>query len=210
MVSGIINFKKFLLMNMVIISAFYRVFAQTNADTISDILVNSGFENIRVATEDNKYYISFENNKYRWDVRALSTLLDSVVTHAPENTELNIIQLKFNIPQFVTKLTAKSWLDYRRDSIDSEMDSLIHLSYRTEEAWKHLKKTSSDNTGQFKFDIVFYPQFYLSNIGFNKIYEIQKKRFEAPDELDGEILITIPTDRPVEDLLDQIEVNCEV
>ena len=160
-------------MSLLIASVFHRLCAQTSADSLRDVLIESGFENIRVVNENNEYFISFENNKYRWDVRALSTVLDSVVTHASENAELNIIQLKFNIPQVVTKVQAKAWLDYRRDSIDSEMDSLIHVSYRTDKVWNRLKKISPDKTGIFKFDIVFYPQFYLSNIGFHKIYEIQ-------------------------------------
>lgn len=42
------------------------------------------------------------------------------------------------------------------------------------------------------------------------IYQVQREKFEAPDELIDNLLITLPTDRPLEELLDQLEKSCEV
>lgn len=173
MLNGIINLKVLLLACLLIIARFSRVAAQEYVDNIKDVLMESGFENIRVDFDEDKYFISYENNKYRWDVKALSSLLDSVSKKLPFDAELNIYHLKYNIPQFVTKVNTGDWLDYRYDSIGEEMDSLIYVSRRTGEGWHRLKKIHPDEPGIFKYDIVLYPQFYLANIGFLKIYEIQ-------------------------------------
>ena len=42
------------------------------------------------------------------------------------------------------------------------------------------------------------------------IYQIQQGRFEVPGELGDDILVTLSTDRPVEELLDQLEKSYEV
>lgn len=167
-------------MRKLIISALFSLLAinqaitQTAAQVVEDKLITTGFENIRVTTENNNFTISFENNIYRWNVRALATALDTIAKYVPENSSLNVVQLRLDIPQITTKVNAQNWMNFRNDtSYYEKIDSTLSVSYNTGPDWSKLKKTKPLNPNTFKFDLVFYPQLYLANLLFYEIYEVQ-------------------------------------
>ncbi|HEY9114034.1 MAG TPA: YjbH domain-containing protein [Bacteroidales bacterium] len=158
----------------VLIFLVSSLFAQDSSELLKEKLENIGFENIRISAENNNYTISFENNVYRWNVRALSTALDTISSYAPKNASLNVIQLKLDIPQIVTKVDGEKWLKFRSDTIyNSLIDSSLMVSFKTQTEWNKVKHTKPLNRNTAKFDLVFYPQFYLVNLRFSKIYEVQ-------------------------------------
>lgn len=141
---------------------------------IESSLVSAGFENIRVTGSDSARFVSFENNIYRWQVRALATALDSIAGHSGDQTVIHLVQLRYDIPQVVTSISAGNWLLFRNDSTSpSFIDTLLHVSYKTEQAWDQLRKQKAAVRNIARFDLVFYPQFYLANLTFEKVYEIQ-------------------------------------
>ncbi|MEJ2596265.1 MAG: hypothetical protein P8100_14335 [bacterium] len=71
----------------------HGVHGQDNKPSIGESLTASGFENIRVKQNGDDLTVSFENNIYRWNVRAISTALDKVSTHGKTPTQT----LAFNI-----------------------------------------------------------------------------------------------------------------
>jgi len=148
--------------------------SQTTAQVVENKLVSSGFENIRVKAENKNYTVSFENNIYRWNVRALATALDTIAACVPENSLLTIIQLELDIPQITTRVDAESWLAFRNDTtFNKKIDSALSITYKTISEWSSMKKIKPLNRNTFKFDLVFYPQFYLANLLFYEIYEVQ-------------------------------------
>jgi hypothetical protein len=148
--------------------------SQDKSTILQDKLLETGFENIRVTSENNDYYISFENNIYRWNVRALSTALDTLAAYLPGNADINLVQLRFDIPQIVTKINASSWLKFRTDTLVSqEIEDDLKISYKTKKEWDKIKSNKPERRNTVRFDLVFYPQLYLTNITFEKIYEVQ-------------------------------------
>lgn len=167
-------------MNKHILSTFiffflsYIGFAQTSAEAVQANLEKTGFENIRVKTDGNNYTVSFENNIYRWNVRALSTAIDTITKYTPKNANLNIIQLRFDIPQIITRVKASDWYNFRNDTtMNFLIDTALIVSYKTGNDWKQVKSLKPLNRNTIKFDFVFYPQFHLANLTFNSVYEIQ-------------------------------------
>lgn len=148
--------------------------SQTTAEIVENKLINTGFENIRVNAEHEKYTISFENNIYRWNVRALSTALDTISKYVSEDASLSIVQLSLDIPQIVTEVDATEWLKFRKGDLEKQnLDSTLKVSYKTSGIWNQLKHNKPLNRNTVKFDFVFYPQLYLTNLFFNSIYEVQ-------------------------------------
>lgn len=148
--------------------------AQTSSELINAKLVKTGFENIRVQSHQNEYTISFENNIYRGNVRALSTALDTITKYAAKDASLKVIQLVFDIPQITLKVNASNWLKFRTDTPDGgSIDSALSISYKSRNDWGLIKKLKPVNRNTVKFDFVFYPQFYMTNLTFNTIYEVQ-------------------------------------
>lgn len=148
--------------------------AQDFANQIEKKLVESGFENIRVAKEEKKYNLSFENNIYRWNVKALQVVLDTVSNIVNPEDQINITQLRFDIPQINTSIQSGLWQEFRKDSLPThQIDSALSVTYRTDQSWHKIKKLKPVQRGSSRFDFVIYPQFYLANVTFDKIYEIQ-------------------------------------
>ena len=163
----------FLIFFLILLSAASSV-SQTSTETLRNKLVETGFENIRVNTDQDLYTISFENNIYRWNVRALSTALDTISKYVPEDASLNVLQLRFGQPQIVTKVDASNWNTFRNDTIGNGLiDSALTISYKTKTDWDRIKHSIPINRNTVKFDFVFYPQFYLANLTFSTIYKIQ-------------------------------------
>lgn len=150
------------------------VFSQTADEVIEKKLLSTGFENIRVSSENKNFTISFENNIYRWNVRALSTALDTISKYVPGNSSLSVVQLSLDIPQIATKVSAAQWLKFRKGELEKTiLDSNLQISYQTTGIWNQIKNDKPLNKNTLKFDFVFYPQLYLTNLFFNSIYEVQ-------------------------------------
>lgn len=150
------------------------VFSQAPSEVIRNKLITAGFENIRVDIDKNNYTISFENNIYRWNVRALSTALDTISRYASEHASLNVLLLRFGQPQIVTKVDASKWITFRNDTIENgSIDSTLTISYKTKVDWDRIRHSIPVNRNTVKFDFVFYPQFYIANLTFSTIYKIQ-------------------------------------
>lgn len=166
--------KKAILIGLLITLTTNLSLGQSTADLIQEKLVNTGFENIRIESDNDNYYISFENNIYRWNVRALSTALDTISAYSSSNTKIHLIQLRFDIPQIVTTIDADSWIKFRNDTSYAEsIDTALFVSYKTKSVWDQIKKDKAAKRNIARFDLIFYPQFYLANLTFEKIYEVQ-------------------------------------
>ena len=150
------------------------LFSQGTEVVVQEKLVNAGFENIRVVKENGDYTISFENNIYRYNVRALATALDTISTYTEPNADIHLVQLKYGVPQLLTSVSADEWLTFRSDTMISPLiESSLEVSYKLDDSWKSIKHEKAVNRNIAKFDFVFYPQFYLTNLTFEKIYEVQ-------------------------------------
>jgi len=101
-------------------------------------------------------------------------VLDTISKVVPAEDSINVVQLRFDIPQINAKVRSGIWKNFSDNKLSlNQIDSSLLVTYRTNEVWQKLKKIKPLNSGTSKFDIVVYPQFYLSNVTFDKIYEIQ-------------------------------------
>ena len=147
---------------------------QDTGKNISQMLSSLGFENIRMIQSGDTLKLAYENNKYRWDVRGLIVVLDSVVNHVQPETHLEIVTLDEGIPVFETRIMAGDWFGFTNGTLTKdELDGKIKLTNLTDKTWKELKEVKQSNSDLFKFDFIIYPQIYIQNNYFDYIYEMQ-------------------------------------
>jgi hypothetical protein len=136
-------------------------------------LKQSEFENIRVMGVNKTLTISYENNICRDKAIALSEVI-RLLSDSGQYDSLQIVTLVNDIPQVLTQLNIQDWKRYHIEKPDAgEKIGGVSISYRTNHAWKTLRKEVPVQSHLNKFDLVFYPQVALKNVLFSPIYELQ-------------------------------------
>ncbi|MCF8304438.1 MAG: hypothetical protein K9I94_14275, partial [Bacteroidales bacterium] len=162
--------KSHVVISLLIIDLVTICQSQNQAEVLTSLLLNEGFENLRISSKKDSLFIAYENNVYRWELNALKRvkyILDSVPS-SPPNQSLTV--LKNDIPYIFLKQDCTS---IRNDILSSDTN---HLSLSTSSeftAWNKVKGINPINSSMNKIDLVFYPQIKLQNTYFEKIYEIQ-------------------------------------
>jgi hypothetical protein len=142
-----------------------QLFAQLQISAAKQILVDSGFENIRVKKIRNTAIISYENNIHRNKSAGLVSVIDKLSGFAFDS--LRIITLVNDIPIITTHFIANNG-NLNRVKLNS-----LGGSYNTDEDWDILRDQSAANSHVNKVDLVFYPQFSMKNVLLSQIYEVQ-------------------------------------
>jgi hypothetical protein len=151
-----------------------QVMPQDTGKNITQMLSSLGFENIHMIRSGDTVKLAYENNIYRWNVKGLIVILDSVVKNVQPETHIGIVTLSNGIPVFETWVMACDWVGYTNGTITKkELNDKIQSSYSTDKCWKELKEVQISNSNLFKFDFIIYPQIYIQNNYFDYIYEVQ-------------------------------------
>jgi hypothetical protein len=147
---------------------------QNTGKNINQMLTSLGFENIRMIRSGDTLKVAYENNIYRWNVRGLIVILDSIVNNVQPEMHIGIVTLSDGIPVFETRIMAGDWIGFRNGTMTkNELNDKIQFTYLTDKSWKELKEVKKSNSDLFKFDFIIYPQIYIQNNYFDYIYEIQ-------------------------------------
>lgn len=63
---------------------------QEKLSTIARKLVHAGFENIRIAENDDTVFVNFENNVFRWNIDGMRAAIDTVSKYADKNQQIHL------------------------------------------------------------------------------------------------------------------------
>ena len=141
---------------------------------IVNMLASLGFENVCAIWSNDTLRLAYENNIYRWNVRGLKVVIDTVINRVPAGTKVEIITLEKAIPLFKTMINADDWHRYRQDSLTlKQFTEKVRLTNEVEDSWKLLKGEKMTNPHYAKFDLVIYPLIKIMNIHFYALYEVQ-------------------------------------
>jgi hypothetical protein len=152
----------------------YPLEAQDRIFSISAKLIAIGFENVRVVQTGDDLSVCIEDNIYRWNVTGIRVALDSITKYANNNAKLSLHILQNDIPQIVVTVPVATWRSYTNGlSSDSEISTVLLVTYSTGNSWNTLKQALPANPSVNKIDLVMYPQFGMQNTLLSQIYEIQ-------------------------------------
>ncbi len=175
---------------------------QDTGKNITKMIASLGFENVHVIMSKDTFKLAYENNIYRWNVKGLIVILDTMVNNVPPETHLEIVTLGDGIPIFETRIMACDWIGFRNGTVTKkELYDKIQSTFLTGKSWKELKQVQKSNSNLFKFDFIIYPQIYIQNIYFNKIYEVQfniapalEFSFWKGNNITGQVIIPVYND----------------
>ncbi len=147
---------------------------QERLSTIAQKLVHAGFENIRIAENDDTVFVNFENNVFRWNIDGMRAAIDTVSKYADKNQQIHLFFSVQDIPRILIEVSVEDWLNYSDGKITaSDISGRLKVSYAGNGLNNLLKKVLPLNPSVNKIDFVFYPQLSLQNTLLSKIYEVQ-------------------------------------
>ncbi len=138
---------------------------------VAEKLKALGMENIRLAETEGTTTVAFEDNVYRGTYRGIGQAIASALDGMQEGT-LEMVALENSVPQLSIVLPAALVADYKTGTISiKDIYACMELSYATDEAMERLKPVRETVNGSaWKVDIVLYPDIYLENSRFDKLY----------------------------------------
>ncbi len=151
-------------------------------------LIEMGMEDVRVRTIGENLYVSFEDNIYRGNYRGIAAVVAKLREVAPDQT-LNLVVLSDGVAQISVVVPQKL--------------EQMEVSYSTDRVMKVLKGgegTKPLNRRFGKSELVLYPELYLENSWFDKIYGYAVNISPALEvslwrgaELTGQVIFPIST-----------------
>lgn len=138
---------------------------------IIEKLQNIGMENIRCAETEKVKTIAFEDNVYRGSYRGIGKAVDACL-ESRENKSVQLVVLDNRVPQLCISLSDTLLHAYSNGEISPEqVYASMEISVDTDNAMNALKGTTKGkNPSAWKADIVVYPELFLQNNSFDKLY----------------------------------------
>lgn len=132
----------------------FNLFTLNAQDSISEALFNEGFENIQVKTTGSNYYLSYENNRYRFEADALYKVLNAIASSLMVQEEVHILIKNRNIPYSAVH-TSKSSLEklFKGELSYQEWKSASTFTMSVDALRKEFKGAEVINSSFYKLDI---------------------------------------------------------
>lgn len=159
---------------VLVIAANINLIAVSPVEKMVDGLTAYGFENVRVALDEEKCIVTLENSVYRWDVHSLVTALDFIVESIDDPVYIEIVLLEKGVPGVALTVKSEVWKRFRKNEITvAEFSKQLFITEVTSVYWEQIKNQKAVNRHTGKTDLVIYPQLAIENTLKAQLYEIQ-------------------------------------
>lgn len=139
---------------------------------IVERLQNAGMENIRYAESDEEVTVCFENNVYRSIYAGIGKAIDACLEESGNEKDVHLVALENHVPRLCIDLPKELLKDYQSGNISRKgVYERMGISVDTDNAMKALRGSGRTiNPSAWKMDVVVYPELFLKNTSFNKLY----------------------------------------
>ena len=127
--------------------------------TVTDVLTQQGFEDIRVNLVDSVLYASVEPTAYRGTFRGAAVALLELGNYYPDIKHVELVITEYQMPQVAVHAC--------RDTSDWQ----VNVDYASSPILKKLKGRPQENNSAWRFDVTAYPMVSLDNHRFDVLYE---------------------------------------
>ena len=146
------------------VSAFGQA---SNGEQTSEMLVDSGFENVRWTENEYERIYTIENNVYKAQGVGIAKAIDIIQKNGlPENKKCKVIVTHLDVPELSLTYEPKE----TTDTITERRN--WSTSYDLGNSWKTVKDQKKKNSSRFKVDILVYPQLSYKNLIITQIYQV--------------------------------------
>lgn len=145
------------------------VFCQDQNSVIKMSLVNNGFENLLVNSDENRVVIAYENRVFRFEPEAIKEIIDLVVPLIHDAKELILIPLNRKIPIVLINLKIAEYQKFKKGEIDAaSFINGLDVTNDVDDQFNKLNQKEEENSSNFKFDLVVNPSIKYQLGAFNK------------------------------------------
>jgi hypothetical protein len=132
-----------------------------HSNSLNELLINDGFENVRSVTSDSSVYVAFENRRYRDDGRAIAEVLQLINDNF--NTEhsviIKLVLLYQQVPMVLIVVRSEDFKNLEKKVINTEeFTKKLLVSSDFGIVYQQLEKPKVNNRSLFKTDLVVIPQ----------------------------------------------------
>jgi hypothetical protein len=155
-------FNKYLFIFLLFFVYSHQYSQQKNksSDNLVKVLLERGYENIRIGHLDKDLIVSYENRLYRFEVNALKDLFDILAKYVDEFDNLILVPQNRKIPLAEIKVSCYNLRAYYENRISSkEFGEVLDIHLNTDKIWGFLLKEEEINSSTMKFDFTIKPSF---------------------------------------------------
>ncbi|MDR2917480.1 MAG: YjbH domain-containing protein [Tannerella sp.] len=140
---------------------------------VSNLLVQTGFEDVAVMCDGDALYINYSDNIYRGPVRGAFEVFRLLLDELKTDKSIHLLLQEDCIPQVALVLQEDQVVAYLNKTLSlAELMSSVRISYDTDEYGPVFKGIKRENHSAGKIDLVLYPQITLNNSWMDKLYGV--------------------------------------
>ncbi|MBX3008895.1 MAG: YjbH domain-containing protein [Melioribacteraceae bacterium] len=129
-----------------------------NTSSISKVLIENGYENIKIVISGDELLLTFENRVHRFEIYSLMNLIKLIEPFFDNLNNLVLVPLNRKIPISKITIPIKNYHDFKTNSNDKEsfVNSIV-IEENTDEIMKRFIDVESENSSSLKLDMILKP-----------------------------------------------------
>ena len=147
-----------------------------NTSELSKALIKEGFKNIQITEQNNNLFVSFENNVYRFETKAISKAINIIINHSQFYNNIILVVNKLQIPIVTIKIAVEDLMNFKNNKISkNDFYNNLSISFSSADDAKIFKNTTKNNKSILDIDFVIKPKigFQLGNTDYPFRYQFR-------------------------------------
>lgn len=129
-----------------------------NTTPISKVLIENGYENVKIIISEDELLLTFENRVHRFEIYSLMNLITLIEPFFDNLKNLVLVPLNRKIPISKITIPINKYHEFKANPIDKEsFISSIVIEENTDEIMKKFIGVDSENSSSFKLDMILKP-----------------------------------------------------
>lgn len=121
-------------------------------------LINKGYENIRIYSEDKDLYLAYENRIYRYEIDALKEIFSIVTPFADDYQKLILVPENRKTALVTISANVNDCKEYLNGVISArDFAGKLLIEFNCDDTWNKLKNQNEYNSSNTRFDITLRP-----------------------------------------------------
>lgn len=129
-----------------------------NTSPISKVLIENGYENLKIIISDGELLLAFENRVHRFEIYSIMNLIELIEPFFDNLKNLVLIPLNRKIPISKITIPVKTYRVFKADHSQKEIfiNSIV-IEENTDEVMKNFSGVQPENSSSYKFDMILKP-----------------------------------------------------
>ncbi len=141
-------------------SGFIKAQDHNYNQALAKALVESGYENIKIFSDEKIVVIAYENRLFSFELNAIKNVIETIVPLINDREELILVPLNRKIPIVKIESTVQNFKQLVSNLfVSKELANNVKISVDVDDVFALVQNEKEYNSSNFKFDLVLKPQF---------------------------------------------------